>query len=389
MYGFLADSDDDNIPDICFGAVGYGIMTGVLGFSGGRDPEGPIQQNSYSQRAGVEGGSAEFTGVAGVSLAGVGVYGQVEDMPPVPGGWRSGVFGAAATQPGVTGFSREGDGMQGASFTGTALRAVSFFGNGVHSISGALTGVTGISGTQGPMQIPAAGVIGTSDTQIGVIGTSNAFWGVLGFSANNVGVVGQTGNPNSFAGLFNGNVAVNGTLTATVKNGMVAFPDGTQRVLHCMESPEHWFEDFGRAKLKNGCTTVKLDADFAKTIKAGGYHVFVTPEGDCRGLYVRGKTAASFEVRELGDGKSSIAFSYQIVGKRRDITRHRRFEKIHTPPLMPSATPPVSRRSKPTAAALRKFIASLEKEARERAPKRARKVASPKRTVLWMPRRDK
>ena len=383
MYGFLADSDDDNIPDICFGAVGYGIMTGVLGFSGGRDPEGPIQQNSYSQRAGVEGGSAEFTGVAGVSLAGVGVYGQVEDMPPVPGGWRSGVFGAAATQPGVTGFSREGDGMQGASFTGTAVRAVSFFGNGVHSISGALTGVTGISGTQGPMQIPAAGVIGTSDTQIGVIGTSNAFWGVLGFSANNVGVVGQTGNPNSFAGLFNGNVAVNGTLTATVKNGMVAFPDGTQRVLHCMESPEHWFEDFGAAKLKNGRATVKLDSDFAKTIKRGGYHVFVTPEGDCRGLYVRGKTAASFEVRELSDGKSSIVFSYRIVGKRRDITRHRRFERINTPPLMPPKTARGPRQKKPSAAALRAFIASLEKEARERSPKSARKVVSSQSSKRW------
>lgn len=392
LYGFLADSDDDNIPDICFGAVGYGIMTGVLGFSGGRDPEGPIQQNSYSQRAGVEGGSAEFTGVAGVSLAGVGVYGQVEDMPPVPGGWRSGVFGAAATQPGVTGFSREGDGMQGASFTGTALRAVSFFGNGVHSISGALTGVTGVSGTQGPIPAPA-GVIGTSDTHIGVMGTSdapsNVFGpGVFGFSPNNIGVIGQTNNPNSFAGLFFGNVVVNGTLTATVKNGMVAFPDGTQRVLHCMESPEHWFEDFGTAKLKNGSATVKLDGDFAKTIKRGDYHVFVTPEGDCRGLFVRGKTAVSFEVRELSGGKSAVAFSYRIVGKRRDITRHRRFEKIHTPPLVPPTPPRGPRRGKPTAAALRKFIASLEKEARERSPKRARKVVSPQRTVRWTPQHD-
>src|SRR5215208_173791 len=85
LYGFLADSNDDNIPDICFGAVGYGIMTGVLGFSGGRDPEGPIQQNSYSQRAGVEGGSAEFTGVAGVSLAGVGVYGPSGGHASGPG----------------------------------------------------------------------------------------------------------------------------------------------------------------------------------------------------------------------------------------------------------------------------------------------------------------
>jgi hypothetical protein len=35
-------------------------------------------------------------------------------------------------------------------------------------------------------------------------------------------------------------------------------------------------------------------------IKRGDYRVFVTPEGDCRGLYVRRKAAAAFELRELG-----------------------------------------------------------------------------------------
>src|SRR5215207_3489878 len=105
FFGFLAESNDDNIPYKSFGVVGYGLSTGVLGFSSDRDPKGPIQQNSYSLRAGVEGGSAEFTGVAGASLVGVGVYGQVEDEPPVPTGWRAGVLGAATTQPGVIGFS--------------------------------------------------------------------------------------------------------------------------------------------------------------------------------------------------------------------------------------------------------------------------------------------
>src|SRR5262245_13329739 len=104
-----------------------------------------------------------------------------------------------------------------------------------------------------------------------------------------------------------------------MKNAVVPFPDGTQRVLDCMESPRHWFEDFGTARLKRGRATVKLDGDFAKVIKAGDYHVFMTPEGDCGGLYVRGKKTASFEVRELNGGKSSVAFSYRIVGQRKDI----------------------------------------------------------------------
>ena len=272
MNTFVVDDDGKSVFD--FGVGGLGNMAGVLG---------------------------------------------VTEVPQEPPNFVAGVYGAGISQPGVIGFSRENDGAQGSSFAGTAVRAASFFGPGVHSISGALTGVTGISGTRGPLA-PTAGVVGTSDTQAGVFGTSNAQAGVFGFS-NNVGVAGQTTNPNSFAGFFVGNVAVNGTLTAQVKNGVVAFPDGTQRVLHCMESPEHWFEDFGTAKLKNGRATVKLDGDFAKVVKRAGYHVFVTPEGDCRGLYVRGKTAASFEVRELSGGKSSVAFSYRIVGRRRGAMR--------------------------------------------------------------------
>ena len=384
--GFHTGRDDDLQPNFAFGGVMTGGMAGVLGFAG---KDGPNQQNIYSRRAGVMGASDAFTGVAGASLNRTGVYGQVEDSPLVPLDFRAGVLGVASTQPGVIGFSREGDGAQGASFTGTAIRAVSFFGPGVHSVSGALTGVTGISGTPGPNvnDIPTtAGVVGTSDQLPGVIGTSKAHIGVFGFS-NNVGVVGLSTNPASFAGYFNGNViVVNGALTASVKNAVVTFPDRTQRVLHCMESPEHWFEDFGTARLKDGRATVKLDGDFAKVIKSAGYHVFVTPEGDCRGLYVRGKTAASFEVRELGGGKSSVAFSYRIAGRRRDIRRHRRFAKIDARLPMPAAATRAPRQRKPTAAALRKFVAGLERKARERAPKGARKRA-PKVGRLRAPKR--
>src|SRR5215831_3707914 len=368
LFGFLTESNDDNVPVKAFGTVGYAPNVGVLGFSGvAADPEGPIQQNSYSQRAGVEGGSVDFTGTAGVSLNHVDVYGQVEDQPPVPAGFRAGVLGAASTQPGIIGFSRDGDGIEGASFSSTAVRAVSFFGPGVESISGALTGVSGISGTQGPAVLNTsniAGVRGTSDGANGVIGTSNRSIGVVGFS-NNVGVFGQSTNPASFAGLFAGNVQVTGKFSEAVKNAVVPFPDGSARVLHCMESPEHWFEDFGTAKLTRGRAVVRLDADFAKVIKRGDYRVFLTPEGDCRGLYVR-KSAGSFEVREFGGGKSNVAFSYRVVGRRRDITRHRRFAKIDTRlAIAPTRTP----RPKPTEAALRTFITRLEKEAREREPK--------------------
>lgn len=97
-----------------------------------------------------------------------------------------------------------------------------------------------------------------------------------------------------------------------------------------MESPEHWFEDFGSARLTRGRATVKLDADFAKVVTLNGYRVFLTPEGDCQGLYVR-KRGSRFEVRELQGGTSNVAFSYRIVAKRKDIKRHTRFAKIDMP----------------------------------------------------------
>ena len=64
--------------------------------------------------------------------------------------------------------------------------------------------------------------------------------------------------------------------------------------------------------------------------------MFVTPEGDCRGLYVHRKRSSSFEVRELAGGKSSIAFSYRIVGRRKDIKGDRRFAKFDMRASLPA-----------------------------------------------------
>jgi hypothetical protein len=47
------------------------------------------------------------------------------------------------------------------------------------------------------------------------------------------------------------------------------------------------------------------------------YHVFLTPKGDCNGLYVATQSASSFEVRELGHGNATIALDYRIVAKRK------------------------------------------------------------------------
>jgi hypothetical protein len=218
-----------------------------------------------------------------------------------------------------------------------------------------------------------AGVFGTSGSNVGVLGTSIQRVGVAGVSDALFGVYGRSNT--NYAGFFEGNLFVRGAISAGTKDAIVPFPDGSKRLLHCMESPEHWFEDFGAAKLRRGRAMVKLDVDFAKVIKRGDYKVFLTPEGDCRGLYVRRKGAAGFEVRELTGGKSSIPFSYRIVGRRKDIKGHQRFPKIDVPLPPPTrAARPTPRKPAPTAAGLRAFIARVEKEARERAPKGADKA---------------
>jgi hypothetical protein len=72
---------------------------------------------------------------------------------------------------------------------------------------------------------------------------------------------------------------------------------------------DNWFEDAASGQFTNGVTVVTLDASFAQTVNGDvDYHVFLTPNGECKGLYVTRKTARSFEVHELHGGHSSVAF---------------------------------------------------------------------------------
>jgi hypothetical protein len=364
----------------------------------------------------------------------IGVLGQAGDTPAAPGGLFAGVLGTALDQPGVIGWSRTSDGVQGASFTAAGVNGVSFHGTGVRGLSGNLGmhgsgteagivgesdsggfGLVGRSGQFGPGHMgpvtgssavlgtsavnpgvagssgahigvygqsnqagppvpnqPVAGVFGSSADQSGVIGTSTTQIGVFGFSTNNVGVFGQTMNPASFAGAFAGSVLIDGNLTASgTKAAAVPFPDGTRRLLYCMESPELWFEDFGTAKLKNGRATAKLDGDFAKVIKPAGYHVFLTPEGDCRGLYIKSRRSASFEVRELQGGTSNVAFSYRVVGRRKDIKAHKRFAKVDLrPPKPPRA---VRGRQQAPSPAIRTLLDTLKERGPTIDPARTRR----------------
>src|SRR5207247_9139345 len=101
------------------------------------------------------------------------------------------------------------------------------------------------------------GVKGLSESGIAVMG--DAFYdgalllgiGVAGFAQSGVGVWGECANKESgFAGLFQGNVRINGNLEIYgLKAAVVPHPDGSMRRLYCVESPESWFEDLRLPKV--------------------------------------------------------------------------------------------------------------------------------------------
>lgn len=185
-----------------------------------------------------------------------------------------------------------------------------------------------------------------------------------------------------------GDVLIGGDLLVIGNKGAaVPHPDGTRRMLYCVESPESWFEDFGRARLVRGKATVRLDRTFAAVVRTGDYHVFVCPEGDCRGLCVGGRTRHGFEVRELQKGTSTLGFSYRIVAKRKDVSGVR-FKKIKPfkpaalarpkPIRRPAITAPLKRGTLPAFPGVPELPRRLVRAA---PPARSRRIAGTRRSA--------
>jgi len=96
--------------------------------------------------------------------------------------------------------------------------------------------------------------------------------------------------------------------------------DAASRVaMPAIQSPKNWFEDAGEAQLSNGRAVVTLDSDFIQTVNTNEkYEVFLTPYGECKGLYVTNRTANSFEVHELYGGAASVSFGFRIMALRKN-----------------------------------------------------------------------
>ncbi len=105
---------------------------------------------------------------------------------------------------------------------------------------------------------------------------------------------------------------------------------------------EPTIEDTGESTLVNGVAHVQLDPKFANVIDTNSdYVVLITPEGDCRGLYVADRLQNGFVVRELQGGRASVGFAYRIVAKRIGASAPRLpMMDIRPVALPPKALPP-------------------------------------------------
>ncbi len=137
-----------------------------------------------------------------------------------------------------------------------------------------------------------------------------------------------------------GNLTCNGTVKGAVKTS-----DNQQVGVYAVQSAENWIDDYGSGALVNGVATIDLEPQFARTVTTdAGYHVFLTPNGDCEGLYVTRKGVSSFEVHELKGGKSNVQFDYRIVAHRKGFEAARlpdltaQFQrKVHPPAKVKAA----------------------------------------------------
>lgn len=263
---------------------------------------------------GVQGTGSGAASTAGYGVLGIGGVGNTgvngsAGVVAQGGGGPNATGGPGLRASGGSGNVRAGDGVQATSTTGKGVFGLSTSSDGVH---------------------------GTSTSGVGLRGTSSNFVGLVGISDNNIGLYGYTVAPNTpalyaehlgssgrIAAHFNGDVQIQGTLTATSKNAVVTMADGSEALLYCQEAPEPYFEDFGRGQLRNGVAQVQIEHEFASLIKRDDYMVFALPMGDCKGLYVSRQDGNGFEVHELQGGTSNVGFTYRIVAKRKDIEGRR------------------------------------------------------------------
>jgi hypothetical protein len=265
------------------------LVDGVLGttISGGYGVEGTSSDNAVggvhglaTTGIGVEGDSTSEAGVIGSSMDGPGVYGINTDSGE----------GSAVTDGsdvGTAGVSPVGDGVYGKSVYARGVYGTSVYGSAADFSNNSITFPTlsleNNTTQTGGMLIEASDKVCSADVCM-TLDTSGDL-SVAGTITDSKGTFARTRNPSS---------------------DLMSYGE---------EATEPTIEDVGRGELVAGSASVSIAGDFRQTIDGSDYLVFLTPHGDCNGLYIASETASGFVVRESHGGRSTLAFDYRIVAQ--------------------------------------------------------------------------
>jgi hypothetical protein len=298
----------------------------ILGISNSASGTGVAALNSAATGTGAIAVLAQSTSTAG----GIAMVGQTagEDYYYLTNG-------AVGVEGGTN--SPAGAGMWGLNTASTGLAM------GVYGYTGSATG-TGVYGQSVKASAEGAatdggfypmGVWGDTGEQygFGAFGSADDGWAFVGYNKSPSGFStvwfeNDETNDSSAQVLFAYGSGFGGECNSTVSGNfscsgsfeeVTPVGGGARKVaLNAIHTPESWFEDAGSGQLSGGEAVVSIESVFGETINTGvEYHVFLTPNGDCKGLYVAQKSAGSFVVKELGGGTSNIAFDYRIMAKRK------------------------------------------------------------------------
>jgi hypothetical protein len=226
---------------------------------------------------------------------------------------------------------------------GPALTATSVSGNGIIGNSSSSNGIVGTSnsstgnGVEG-VATTGSGVAGFSTSGAGLFSQGN--YGLLTFSSGTAIYADNTGSTGTaIIAVSNGGDLYTGT-NAVTDQELLSIDDSGNEILagtltlsgqpvirtttsvgksivaYSARTSSPTLEDFGSAQLVNGQAYVPLESTFATTIDSRTrYMVFLSPQGDSRGLYVTQISGRGFAVRESNAGHSTLAFDYRIIAK--------------------------------------------------------------------------
>jgi hypothetical protein len=307
--------------------TGYGIYSTSLTGTGFFSSTG----SGVYLNPGIDGESTNESGQDAAAL--FGFQGNSAGTPPAYGALSYGSVyglygfasnaGSAAASPGYGVFGQDNRSGSGADYN-VGVAGSSSFGTGVLGTANASPTINLIGELPiGIYAVSAPAPGGTQSVSLEAEGPSyvlearNTAAHTFFDAVTNANLIAASGGSGSFSVTNTGNASVSGTLTTS--KGVYEKSrgaSGTIMTSYGQRSTVPTLEDMGEAQLVNGRAAIAIDAKLTDAIDhRTNYLVFLTPQGENKGLYVTQKNANGFLVREQDGGRSTLAFDYRIVAK--------------------------------------------------------------------------